>query len=130
VHTYIYDPTTGEIKPVDVKEYAEWSRNWPDARRIEETTIGDCWISTVFLGIDHRYGADGPPVLFETMVFWDGHKDIHNDYMRCCTIEEANHQHAEMCTRIEKYIRDLNEDASRVDMWPEKSDDESVGDNS
>lgn len=28
----------------------------------------DYWVSTVFLGLDHRHG-DGPPLIFETMVF-------------------------------------------------------------
>lgn len=28
------------------------------------------WVSTVFLGINHRWGS-GPPLLFETMVFWE-----------------------------------------------------------
>lgn len=29
------------------------------------------WVSTVFLGIDHRFMQNGPPLLFETMVFDD-----------------------------------------------------------
>jgi hypothetical protein len=33
---------------------------------IEDGNIG---ISTVFLGLDHRHFGDGPPLLFETMVF-------------------------------------------------------------
>ena len=39
-------------------------------RRIARTQITpEVSVSTVFLGLDHRYTADGPPVLFETMVF-------------------------------------------------------------
>lgn len=39
-----------------------------DEGRIAESTVGEMWVSTVFLGLDHAY-LDGPPLLFETMVF-------------------------------------------------------------
>lgn len=32
-------------------------------------TVGKHTISTVFLGLDHRFSGDGPPIVFETMVF-------------------------------------------------------------
>lgn len=39
------------------------------AHRVAETTLDDGrWVSTVCLMIDHNWG-DGPPVVFETMVF-------------------------------------------------------------
>ena len=46
--------------------------------------------STVFLGLDHRFIDDGPPLLFETMIFGgDGDKD----QWRCSTWEQAEAQH-------------------------------------
>jgi hypothetical protein len=36
--------------------------------RVADDTLGAVRVSTVFLGLDHRWG-DGPPLLFETMVF-------------------------------------------------------------
>ena len=40
-----------------------------DHQRVAETTLPDgSWVSTVWLGLDHSFG-DGPPLLFETMVF-------------------------------------------------------------
>jgi hypothetical protein len=42
-----------------------------DARRVARTEVGDAVVSTVFLVIDHNWG-DGPPLLYETMVFRDG----------------------------------------------------------
>lgn len=39
-----------------------------DDRRVAETQVGDVWISTVYLGLDHQWG-DGPPLIFETMAF-------------------------------------------------------------
>lgn len=40
----------------------------PEVRRVAYDEIGEANVSTVFLGLDHNYG-DGPPLLFETMVF-------------------------------------------------------------
>ena len=42
-----------------------------DQNRVKLTTIREqpeIYVSTVFLGIDHNFG-DGPPILYETMVF-------------------------------------------------------------
>lgn len=41
-------------------------------RRVALDEIDDIMISTVFLGLDHNYLPDGPPILFETMVFVGG----------------------------------------------------------
>lgn len=46
----------------------------PDYKRIGLTTVDRWQVSTVFLGLDHNYSADGPPILFETMIF-----DLDND---------------------------------------------------
>jgi hypothetical protein len=40
-----------------------------EARTIDGTIIDGVKVSTVFLVIDHGFGADGPPVLYETMIF-------------------------------------------------------------
>ena len=43
-------------------------RKVSDYARIGSTEIGDIHISTVWLGMDHQF-EDGPPLIFETMVF-------------------------------------------------------------
>jgi len=40
-------------------------------RRVRITYLLDCYVSTVFLGFDHSFSDNGPPLLFETMVFDD-----------------------------------------------------------
>jgi hypothetical protein len=42
----------------------------PASGRVAETVVaeGACWVSTVFLGLDHGDG-EGEPMLFETMAF-------------------------------------------------------------
>jgi len=49
----------------------EWAAAFEDraSRRVASTTLPDgTYISTVFLGLDHSFG-EGPPQIFETMVF-------------------------------------------------------------
>lgn len=73
----------------------------PENRRVAEDTIGHFWISTVFVPINHRFGSEGPPIVFETMVFDNSLKrpsgigdlgeSVYQD--RCCTWAEAEEMH-------------------------------------
>src|SRR3972149_4247748 len=55
--------------------HEEWSCWFEDADRTvsHDTVSWDVYVSTVFLGINHRFGDDGPPLLFETMIFGGEH---------------------------------------------------------
>lgn len=66
------------------------------ARHVEDETIGSTRISTVFLGSDHQY-LDGPPLLFETMVF-GGPMD--GEMERYTTLEQAEQGHKAMVDRV------------------------------
>ena len=83
----------------DVKECVDiraWAQQFEKQdRQVARTTKGDVDVSTVFLGINHQFG-DGPPLLFETMVF-GGELDGKQD--RYSTWEQAESGHAEMCKR-------------------------------
>lgn len=52
-------------------------------------------VSTVWLGLDHRFG-EGPPLIFETMVFPGGRVGAELDMERYTTEEEARKGHAAM----------------------------------
>lgn len=57
-------------------------------------------VSTVFLQHDHRYDGDGPPILFETMVF-HGHSSLDDLYVdRYCTLADAKTGHARIVARL------------------------------
>lgn len=65
---YILDD---EHRPVTV-DLMTWAR-WHETERRTKGRVGSTetdlyWVSTMFLGLDHNYG-EGPPILFETMVF-------------------------------------------------------------
>jgi hypothetical protein len=76
--------------PLTDDEYmALLKREGWEYKRVARTEIGDITISTVWLGMDHRYG-DGYPVIFETMQFGG---DADQDADRYCTLEEAQAGH-------------------------------------
>lgn len=75
------------VTPCTVDEYASMREAWePEHRRVGYVRVGWCWVSTVFLMVDHSHGLGGPPVLFETMIF-NGPFDQWQD--RYCTWDEA-----------------------------------------
>lgn len=77
--------------PVEIDEISEWGR-WIEGlqnRIVAKDMIGKVKVSTVFLGIDHGFG-DGPPILFETMIFGGEHDDYQERYS---TWEQAEEGH-------------------------------------
>jgi hypothetical protein len=76
----------------------EWVRAFEDIddRVVDFTLAADGGeLSTVWLGLDHSFGA-GPPLIFETMVF-GGPNDEEQE--RYSTEEEAKAGHAAMVER-------------------------------
>ncbi len=63
--------------PVPCEDLLEWGRWLATAanRRVRLTRVGPYFVSTIFLGLDHSFGA-GPPLLFETMVWVDDPHEI------------------------------------------------------
>ena len=76
--------------------YYRWYEE-PSNRRVAYNETGDTSVSTVFLGIDHRFGEDGPPIVFETMVF-GGPMNYHQ--VRYATWDEAMKGHVETCRKV------------------------------
>jgi hypothetical protein len=90
-------------RPISLAVWA-WLLERPDYRRVALDGVGPCHVSTVWLGIDHSFGQ-GPPVIFETMVFSDAetwrpewgryfHEDLGIQH-RYCTEAQALAGHAE-----------------------------------
>lgn len=94
-------------EPRRVADVIEWGRWMEKAdRRVAFTDLTYCTISTVFLGLDHRYWGDGPPIVFETMVFGNPAKgetfpeELEGMMRRYCTWDEAEAGHAEMVAEV------------------------------
>ena len=68
------DKTTTR-SPSTSMRWAKWFEDIGN-RIVDYTEItSHVFVSTVFLGIDHRLRGDGPPILFETMIFGGGRLD-------------------------------------------------------
>lgn len=87
-----------QVIETDIEGYAEF---WNSPERIVQVTElwPDVRVSTVFLGLDHRWYGGGPPIVFETMVFGG---ELDQEQVRYCTYDEALAGHAEMAAKVEK----------------------------
>lgn len=92
---YTLDADHNVVGPVD----------HPGKCRVAWTEVYDgCRVSTVFLALDHRFSGDGPPIVFETMVFGG---PFDQEQERYCTWVEAEAGHARW---VEKCQPILTED--------------------
>jgi len=76
-----------ENKPVKstINQHSEGIEANPDKKVVKQENIGDIFVSTVFLGLDHAWNSD-VPVLWETMIF-RGEYDQYQD--RYTSVEDA-----------------------------------------
>ena len=83
---------------VEATSLNEWAVFFEDIerRRVGDDTCDEVRVSTVFLGMDHQFG-DGPPLLFETMVFGGVSDQV---AVRCSTWEEALKAHEKVCKEV------------------------------
>jgi hypothetical protein len=64
---YVLD-ADNHLVPVDMWTWAMWLEG--ANRHVADTGItSQVRVSTVFIGLDHRIFGDGPPLVFETMIF-------------------------------------------------------------
>ena len=81
----------------DILAWAKWFEK--SDRHVANETIGNARISTVFLGLDHNFGPQGPPLIFETMVFGGA---LDQEQERYSTWEEAETGHKAMAQRVKE----------------------------
>jgi hypothetical protein len=85
-----------EKRPVACNDLQRWGEMMEDMskRRVAGTEVTDeVRVSTVFLGLDHRFMGDGPPLLFETMIF-GGPEPIDQATWRYASWDDAQTGHA------------------------------------
>jgi hypothetical protein len=100
---WILDEKGEKPVPVDLMTWAQWFES--RKRILKQENVGDVYISTVFLGLDHNFDENGAPILWETMVFpqdENGKRTYsEQDCARCSgNREQAEAMHKEM---VEKY---------------------------
>lgn len=74
----------------------EWSEFFGRPERILQVSNGNgITVSTVFLGLDHNFSKEGPPILFESMVFGEDEEDCE----RYDTYQNAIIGHRILCAK-------------------------------
>ena len=105
--TDIYDQDGNQIT---MDQWSWLLARGEDYRRLASDEVGSFWVSTVWLGLNHNW-RDGPPLIFETMVFpvADGEPDFGTvpECTRYSTRDEALAGHAEVVTLIRATHQDL-----------------------
>lgn len=82
---YILDENSQPVEEPSIIKWSQWFEDF-EKRQTAETIIGSIRISTVFLGIDRNFSRNGPPVLWETMIFGGPNNGYQNRYSN---IEDA-----------------------------------------
>ena len=87
---YILDPNGEPSLCGNLLEWAEWFEK--AERRVARDVIGDVTVSTVFLGLDHSFRSQGPPVVWETMVFGGKYDQEQDRYTSREQAEQGHHR--------------------------------------
>lgn len=84
--------------PVQCSDFLIWAAWWERTdRTLSKSILPDgVEVSTVFMGLDHQWG-DGPPLLWETMVFGGPYDQ---EQVRYHTRQQALAGHAQMVARV------------------------------
>lgn len=93
-------------KPMTLEQWAEWPRN---KRHVGDTYLrlrGHVYrVSTVWLGLNHAFYPDSPPLIFETMVFVDGDMSGLDMMDRYATKAQAKKGHRRICRNVRVLVR-------------------------
>ena len=78
---YILDEQGNAVACGDLMTWAAWFENAKTKLHVAYDTIDEhVTVSTVFLGLDHNFQRNGPPILWETMVFGGEHDGYQERY--------------------------------------------------
>lgn len=103
---YILDETGNPVPEPDFKAWGRWMAT--ANRHVGKDDIDGVRVSTVFLGIDHQWAHDPPPVLWESMVFVDGvdlaEKFPSLEQRRYTSREAAERGHADLVAEVRRLL--------------------------
>jgi hypothetical protein len=92
---YVLGPDKEPVE-TDLITWAKWFEDVTN-RRVGTDYMPSASVSTVFLGIDHSFGEEEGPLLFETLV---SYKNGDEEMYRCKTWAEAELQHKRALIRV------------------------------
>lgn len=92
--------------PAKITDIIAWGLAMEKSRVVEQTTFTDkidhehkVKVSTVFIGIDHAFGGESGPLLFETMIFGGKHDHYQERYK---TWDEALKGHRRLTKMVKE----------------------------
>ena len=102
--TYKLNVIDKTYTPCPTLEWAEQLEELNDLhmKHVADDYINNNRISTIWLGVDHQWNENAPPLLFETMVFKDGDYGNKIYCSRYSTWQEAEEGHK----RAIKWVED------------------------
>ncbi len=78
---YVLDKQGDPVREPDVLKWGKWFESANEKRIVSQVKLENgVRVSTVFLGIDHNFCMDGPPLLWETMIFGGPHDQWEERY--------------------------------------------------
>ena len=100
MHHYILNAAGDPVPCDDLLTWAQWFETVDNRRIAQDRNEGpgspDVRVSTVFLGLDHQWG-NGPPVLWETMVFGGPHDGLQERYTSRAAALQG---HQDICRQV------------------------------
>jgi hypothetical protein len=90
-----------KVKPASLEEWAQFLSQTEKRRLGHDRLTSKVLVSTVFLGLNHRFIDGGPPLVFETMIFGgplDGEQYQYSEF------DEAMQGHQKVVLRAERAI--------------------------
>jgi hypothetical protein len=103
---YTLDRLDNPVPVDDNAVWGEWMANNYTKRIVRQERVFGVWVSTVFLGMDHSFGRNSVPLVFETMAFGGTSTWLETHQQRCGSMAGALEQHR-LC------VRDVRQDLLR-----------------
>lgn len=128
MRTYLLDEN-GDPKEVNAFS-EEFLKDFDDGfYRLKFTKVSDkVWVSTVFLYFDHNYFENGPPILWETMIFGGKHDEYQERYSSKAEALEGHERAVELARGKKSLIVDklvyivslIVDKLGRIEIWRRK----------
>lgn len=97
---YKLDDNGNPVRELGFIKYWRWFETAD--RTVEKTQVTpDVIVSTVFLGLDHNLKGNGPPVLWETMIFGGPHDDYQKRYTSLADAKEGHRRAVELASQFQ-----------------------------
>ena len=97
---YILSATGQPERCDDLMAWGRWFQN-ATHRVVARTDFDGGYVSTIFLGLDHRFTNSGEPILWETMIFGGSHDQYQDRYTSAEDAKRGHQKAVELATSVD-----------------------------